>query len=76
MTKQEVLSLGVPEDKYTEFQAAYYRDLNKLADKKRKEDDEEASTRSAVFALLKLVKKRDSLERILKHIYHVYCEEV
>lgn len=76
MTKQEVLSLGVPEDKYTEFQAAYYRDLNKLADKKRKEDDAEASTRSAVFALLKLVKKRDSLERILKHIYHVYCEEV
>lgn len=76
MTKQEVLSLGVPEDKYTEFQAAYYRDLNKLAAKKRNEDDAEASTRSAVLAMLKLVKKRDSLERILKHIYHVYCEEV
>lgn len=76
MTKQEVLSLGVPEDKYTEFQAAYYRDLNKLAAKKRNEDDAEASTRSAVFAMLKLVKKRDSLERILKYVHRVYCEEV
>ena len=76
MTKQEVLSLGVPEDKYTEFQAAYYRDLNKLADKKRKEDDAEASTRSAVFAMLKLVKKRQSLEKILHYCHSVYCEEV
>ena len=76
MTKQEVLSLGVSEERYADFQAAYHRDLNKLAAKKRDEDDAEASTRSAVFAMLKLVKKRDSLERILKHIYHVYCEEV
>mgnify|MGYP006967437239 CR=1 FL=1 len=76
MTKQEVLSLGVPEDKYSDFQAAYYRDLNKLADKKRKEDDAEASTRSAVFAMLKLVKKRQSLEKILCYVHRVYCEEV
>lgn len=76
MTKQEVLALGVSEERYADFQAAYYRDLNKLADKKRKEDDAEASTRSAVFAMLKLVKKRESLERILKHVHRVYCEEV
>ena len=76
MTKQEVLALGVSEDKYTDFQAIYHRDLNKLAAKKRNEDDAEASTRSAVFAMLKLVKKRDSLERILKYVHRVYCEEV
>lgn len=76
MTKQEVLSLGVPEDKYSDFQAAYYRDLNKLAAKKRNEDDAEASTRSAVFAMLKLVKKRQSLEKILCYVHRVYCEEV
>ena len=76
MTKQEVLALGVSEERYADFQAAYHRDLNKLADKKRKDDDAEASTRSAVFAMLKLVKKRESLERILKHVHRVYCEEV
>ena len=76
MTKQEVLSFGVSEERYADFQAAYHRDLNKLAAKKRNEDDAEASTRSAVFAMLKLVKKRESLERILRYIHRVYCEEV
>lgn len=76
MTKQEVLALGVSEERYADFQAEYYRDLNKLAAKKRNEGDAEASTRSAVFAMLKLVKKRESLERILRYIHRVYCEEV
>lgn len=76
MTKDEVIALGVPENRYRAFQEAYNRDVNKAASKKRTEDTAGQDTRAAILATLKLVKKRETLERILRHVYRAYCEEV
>lgn len=76
MTKEEVLSLGVPESKYRAFQIAYQRDLNKMANHKRESEDADWQTRSAILAMLKLIKRTDTLHRILRYIYKEYYAEV
>lgn len=77
MTKEEVLALGVPEDKYREFQTLYNRDLNKLSKHyERAEADEGYQTRSAIHAMLKMIKKPKTLHDILKYINKAYYREV
>lgn len=76
MTKEEILSLGVPEDKYRAFQAMYSRDLNKLANHKKAEEDADWATRSAIHAMLKLIKRPETLNRILRYINSAYYNEV
>ena len=76
MTKDEVLSLGVPEDKYRAFQMAYQRDLNKLAKRQRAAEDADQLTRSAIHAMLELIKRPETLDRILQYINKAYYMEV
>lgn len=76
MTKEEVLAFGVPESKYRAFQAAYQRDLNKIATHKREMEDANWQTRSAIHAMLKLIKHPETLDGILKYINTAYYREV
>lgn len=76
MTKEEVLAFGVPEDKYRAFQTAYYRDLRKLSEQKREEEDANWQTRSAIHAMLKLIKRPETLGNILKYVNSAYYREV
>lgn len=72
MTKEEVLALGVPEDKYRAFQMAYNADLNKRIEQKRETDDADWLTRNAITAMVKLIKKPESLKCILDYINKTY----
>lgn len=76
MTRDEVLALGVPESKYRAFQAAYYKDLNELADKKRHNEDADYQTRNAINAMLKLIKKPETLRSVLTFVNDAYFKEV
>ena len=76
MTKDEILSFGVPEEKYRAFQAAYQRDVNKIAERRRAEEDADSQTRSAIVAMLKLIKRPDTLRDILNHVNKAYYKEV
>lgn len=78
MSRDEVLALGVPEDKYSEFQACYNRDLEKAARRlqRKAEDNSNDQVKSAIFAMLKLIKKPETLEGILKYINTAYYREI
>lgn len=76
MNREEVLALGVPEEKYKEFQYLYNRDLEKAANRKCRLDDEGGQTRSAIYAMLKLIKRPETLNSILKYINTAYYREV
>ncbi len=76
MTKDEVLSFGVPEEKYRSFQATYQRDLNRLAKHSRFEADTDQETRSAIHAMLKLIKRPETLHSILVYVNSAYFKEV
>lgn len=76
MTKEEVLAFGVPESKYRAFQAAYQRDLNKLESHRRAEEDANWQTRSAIHAMLKLIKRPETLNAILLYVNSAYYKEV
>ena len=76
MTKDEALKFGVSEDKYRAFQAVYHKDLDKMAAKKRAEDTEEYNTRSAIVSMLKLIKKPQTLNKVLNYVHKAYFEEV
>lgn len=71
MNRQEVLALGVPEDKYKEFQAVYHRDLRKAAERivKKNEDCRIVPTvdeyREAILAIIKLLPDPERLKRVL-----------
>ena len=75
MNRQEVLALGVPEEKYKEFQELYNRDLNSRVASRMAEDNE-SSLRSAINAMLKLIKHPETLNGILKYINTAYYREV
>ena len=75
MNREEVLALGVPEEKYKEFQYLYNRDLEKAANRKCQTDEEGGQTRSAIHAMLKLIKRPETLDSILKYINRSYYGE-
>ena len=75
MTKEEVLALGVSKDKYRAFQMAYQRDLNKIANSMREEEDADWQTRSAIHGMLKLIKRPETLKSILVYVNSAYFKE-
>lgn len=81
MIKEEAIALGVPEEKYREFQNAYNRDLNLRAQRiansmyADSRDGEEWVTLSAIYAMLKMIKRHDTLESILRYINTAYYRE-
>lgn len=76
MSRDEVLALGVPENKYKEFQYLYNRDIEKAAKRLRKLEDSDVQIKSAIFSMLKLIKKPETLEGILKYINNAYYREI
>lgn len=83
--KRELLEeLGVPEEKWKELRAEYWSDVNKAAKRlecKKNEgqltsENEEWLTRSAIDAMLKLIKRPETLDRILQYINKAYYTEV
>lgn len=76
MTKEEILALGVPEDKYRDFQRIYSRDVNRAAKHERKMDGIDQDTIAAIHAMLKLIKRPETLLKILKYVNKAYYDEV
>lgn len=76
MLKEEVLAFGVPEEKLKEFQEVYHRDCRKAAYRMGKAVDPDADTRSAINAMLKLIKRPETLNKILRDINKYYYSEV
>lgn len=82
MTKDEVLSFGVPESQYKAFQEIYNRDLNMRVARKCAEDkhqavcDEEYQIRNAIASMLKLIKRPETLRSVLTHVNSAYFKEV
>lgn len=76
MTKEEVLALGVPEEKYRLFQTAYNKEVNERAAKKRLEEDELQSYRAAIDSVLALITREDKLGRVLHFAFKAFFEEV
>lgn len=70
MKKEEALALGVPEDKIREFQDIYSRDLTN-----RMKHQKYSGTRAAIAAILPLIQGKDSLQKILETVSHVYVME-
>lgn len=76
MTKEEILALGVPEEKYREFQRIYSRDVNRAAKHERTVEGIDQETRAAIHAMLKLIKRPETLGKILKYVNTAYYNEV
>lgn len=76
MTKEEVMALGIPAEKYREFQVLYNRDLNQRAGSKVEMEDADWKTRSAIHAMLKLIKRPETLHSILVYVNSAYFKEV
>lgn len=77
MKKEEILALGVPEEKIREFHELYNRDLNKAVvnaiDHNRWRGKRE--TRTAIVSMLPMVRNEENLQKILKTITHFYLLE-
>ena len=77
MKKDEILALGVREEKIGEFQELYNRDLNKavvnVIDRNR--GCGKGETRTAIISMLPMVRNEESLQKILKTITHFYLLE-
>ena len=76
MTKSEALAFGVSEDNYRAFMEVYHKDVAKRAAQKRDSDDADRVLRSAIVAMLRMIKKPETLESILQFINKQYYREV
>lgn len=77
MTKEEMLSLGVPADKVKNLQNMYFRDVNKAAQRMtRKQDNPEPNElKKAIVSMLSIINDVDSLKNILGKVsYHCMKE--
>lgn len=77
MTKEEMISLGVPADKVKDLQNMYFRDVNKAAQRMtRKQDTPEPNElKKAIISMLSIINDVDSLKKILGKVsYHCMKE--
>lgn len=70
MKKEEVLALGVPEEKIREFQALYNRDLDN-----RMRHPRDSGVRSAIVSMLPMIQQEENLRKILKSVTYFYVAE-
>ena len=71
MTKEEILSLGVPEENLRTFQEFYYRDLRKAV---HREKCPAKNIRAAIAGMLPLIQSADDLRRILMLVTVIYSK--
>lgn len=71
MNRDEVLALGVPEERLREFQDKYNRDLKKAI--KNQPDSSTKAIRAAIDSMLTLIDNPMALREILKFVTRLYC---
>ena len=71
MTREEVLALGVPEERLKEFQAYYGRDLQRAVN--RKAEGSSRAVRTAIESMLPLIRRPAALREILDLMIRLYC---
>lgn len=70
MKKEEILALGVQEDKIREFQDLYNRDLDN-----RLRHPKDSGIRAAIVSMLPMIREEENLRKILKSATHFYIAE-
>lgn len=70
MKKEEILALGVPEEKIREFQELYNRDLDN-----RLRHPKDSGIRAAIASMLPMIQQEENLRKILKSVTHFYIAE-
>lgn len=74
MNKAELMKYGIPEEKISAFQRAYWQDLNKRAEALTTQREEERRTsetariQDAIFAMVRIIPDIDRLRRILEAV--------
>lgn len=71
MNKDEVLALGVPEERLRDFQDKYNRDLKRAI--KNQQDGSAKAIRAAIDSMLPLIHSTPALREILKFVTRIYC---
>ena len=71
MTRDEALSLGVPEERLKEFQEYYGRDLQRAVN--RKAEGSSKAVRTAIESMLPLIRRPAELRKILDLTTRLYC---
>ena len=71
MKKDEVLALGVPEERLSEFQDKYNRDLKKAI--KNQPDGSAKAIHAAINSMLPLIHSTPALREILELVTRLYC---
>lgn len=76
MNKNELLALGLPEEKLKEFREIYHRDVRKAAARLTDNPDRQAEElRAAIQPLLSVISEIQSLRAILGAATHHYMRE-
>lgn len=71
MNRDEIIALGVPEERLRDFQGKYNRDLKKAA--KRRQEGSASSIRTAIESMLPLIHSHTALREILNLVTRLYC---
>ena len=71
MKKDEVLALGVPEERLREFQDKYNQDLKKAV--RNQQDGSAKAIRAAIESMLPLIRSTPALREILNLVTRLYC---
>lgn len=80
MRKSDILAFGVPEDRIKEFQAAYWADLHKVAQRlsaantDQHQDTEARALLEAITAMLKLIDDPERLRMILNNVNRNFAQ--
>lgn len=80
MRKSDILAFGVPEERIKEFQAAYWADLHKVAQRlsaantDRRQDTEARALLEAITAMLKLIDDPERLRMILSNVNRHFAQ--
>lgn len=71
MKRDEVLALGVPEERLSEFQDKYNQDLKKAV--RNQQDGSAKAIRAAIDSMLPLIRSTPALREILNLVTRLYC---
>jgi len=71
MNRDEVLSMGVPEERLREFQNKYNQDLKKAV--RNQQDGSAKAIRAVIDSMLPLIRSTPALREILELVTRLYC---
>lgn len=80
MRKSDILAFGVPEERIKEFQAAYWADLHKVAQRlsnvsaDQRQDTEARALLEAITAMLRLIDDPERLRTILNNVNRNFAQ--